>query len=1053
MSINLEEKINIIHDFLYNNTLKNCYNIKTINLDQINETDYIIDDKKLSENIYNQLILNSQFKKLFINKNFVTMIRYSNNHSVLVKISIDSDNECFISYILSELVVKNKTKHILCPILNLKLNSNIIKDHPDFITLSSKSNKYIIQIKEGFEKCINLTEFINENNDIYILWQIIHTLYIIKSNYQNYRHTLSINDFIIYKYKTNCDNIEYIYDNYSKILPSLNYQVKLYNFANAYIYSEDIEEINEINERDINDLEILAKEFLKLKINSNTKKFLNKIIDIKIMNTNNLINLMNEIKIENEEVLGNQSKYTNHKYTNIRKIKKDNTNLKLNRIYDMKGGDTGAINIKTDKNNPFISNDQRETYKKKQSEQVPQREQSILLEQTIYNPPKVEPKQQLPPPTIPIYDSTNNIVGAMPYLNEANPYYAQPFQKVYNISLANPMGNYTTINRVFEDIIPGEPYTLSFTSTYERTQIINWIRNNFIEKFDGEEMDMTKGSKSLLSFIKLIDFNPYAKTKNPYDDLPKNFLLYRSAYPIRFDDSKKTIQTAKNSMGLNVRLYNLSLGEYRAEHINNKINSLDFDVWREVQYYKFIKDNVLSKKVSPNFVSMVLTKIDPKSEYGWDKINLLHYKYNYDNNNINDKHELQGNGYKLTKPNDNIKVKLYFFNFDKSNSLYNSIFNLFKINKNIEIKFMDMTNPNTLYFMSLFKVILNESSIYIQVNNNVHKYKEKLEYNTFINYLNVKIFGSGKIDITTTSNKTLVLLTEAPNNSLIKWCTPIYNKQGSRQEMIATGYHSENVYKSILFQMVFIFSVLLKYEILFNELSIDNFFIKDIYYDTTTQKYWIYNINGLDYYVPNYGYILLFDSKYRENNSNEFKIISNNTDLFSSKGNPNNINILNNIIDKFKQIFTSNTFTNNIKILGGNIPDDNTLNLINSINENIDSTNFNDIYEKYFTDYLHNKIGTQLNKSELELVDSRNPPIFDNKPKLVVYSPSYDTYIWCLYKKVDDTNPNKIKAFNKIKNTVILCDLPIYQLCKFLNSLSITPDNITDAQIIERFTL
>ena len=47
------------------------------------------------------------------------------------KISAEStkiqDNDSKISYILSELVIKNKTKHILLSILNLQLNIDKLK--------------------------------------------------------------------------------------------------------------------------------------------------------------------------------------------------------------------------------------------------------------------------------------------------------------------------------------------------------------------------------------------------------------------------------------------------------------------------------------------------------------------------------------------------------------------------------------------------------------------------------------------------------------------------------------------------------------------------------------------------------------------------------------------------------------------------------------------------------------------------------------------------------------------------------------------------------------
>ncbi len=42
MNINLEEKIIILYDFLYNNTLKKCYEINNINIKTIKNEDFII---------------------------------------------------------------------------------------------------------------------------------------------------------------------------------------------------------------------------------------------------------------------------------------------------------------------------------------------------------------------------------------------------------------------------------------------------------------------------------------------------------------------------------------------------------------------------------------------------------------------------------------------------------------------------------------------------------------------------------------------------------------------------------------------------------------------------------------------------------------------------------------------------------------------------------------------------------------------------------------------------------------------------------------------------
>ena len=49
---------------------------------------------------------------------------------------------------------------------------------------------------------------------------------------------------------------------------------------------------------------------------------------------------------------------------------------------------------------------------------------------------------------------------------------------------------------------------------------------------------------TFLSYIKLLDINPYGINKNPYADLPRDFLLYRAAYPIRYEN--KTTDKEEN---------------------------------------------------------------------------------------------------------------------------------------------------------------------------------------------------------------------------------------------------------------------------------------------------------------------------------------------------------------------------------------------------------------------------------------------------------------------------------------------------------------------------
>jgi len=83
--------------------------------------------------------------------------------------------------------------------------------------------------------------------------------------------------------------------------------------------------------------------------------------------------------------------------------------------------------------------------------------------------------------------------------------------------------------------------------------------------------------------------------------------------------------------------------------------------------------------------------------------------------------------------------------------------------------------------------------------------------------------------------------------------------------MINNGYHDEKVWASILFQLLISMLIMLEKTIMFEEFSLENnVFIKDLNYNEINIGVWKYIYNGLEYYVPNYGYLLLIDSNFKE---------------------------------------------------------------------------------------------------------------------------------------------------------------------------------------------
>jgi len=295
--------------------------------------------------------------------------------------------------------------------------------------------------------------------------------------------------------------------------------------------------------------------------------------------------------------------------------------------------------------------------------------------------------------------------------------------------------------------------------------------------------------------------------------------------------------------------------------------------------------------------------------------------------------------------------------------------------------------------------------------------------NNILNFIKTKIPLDILVDLRKTSGESLILLTEAPHSSLIKWASPMYETSGSFKKMIATGFHKTEVWLSVLFQLTHIFDVLQRKEIYFEELSLENnIYIKDLFYDQNTLNYWLYKINGLDYYVPNYGYLVLFDSKYGDSKTKNFKIKS--KMLFPNKNDKINdvdddtlnFDYKKEIYNQFKSIFDPSIFNLQLKKLGCLEPDNFILNLLRNINNDPDEDICNYIL-RYFGKYLNNRIGKNLNRNEKESINILNRPNF-RKGELLIRQERYDEYKWVLFRSNDDINPNmkNIISFNNSGN-------------------------------------
>lgn len=531
--------------------------------------------------------------------------------------------------------------------------------------------------------------------------------------------------------------------------------------------------------------------------------------------------------------------------------------------------------------------------------------------------------------------------------------------KNYNINVSGPMTDHARLSAIYEDVLPGKHFSNTSNTLGERLNLYNFIRSIFIKQHDGEDIDLEgSGSNSLMSYLKFMEINPYHSshfTNNPYKSLPDDMLIYNSCYPIRYDKYSASVQCAPNSVGMNIRIYRMTIGEYDIKK-NKCIKYNQYNLWREVAYYEYIREQILKRKICPNFVLMYGYYICEKCNIDFDKLSLLRGKQ---------------------KP--------------KENPL----------------------------------ITINQKSSNIIQNNNT------------TNYLNIIPSHKSAVTIPTVTlesnpdayvGKALVALTEAPNYNIYAWTSKSYKVEGNIRRMVNTGFHNSNVWFSVIFQMLVALYVLQIHKIAFRDFTLqDNVYIKDVSLHENITNYWKYIVDGVDYYIPNNGYVVLLDSNYKDvvtssytlgqsNKNKEFKIYSNifNTD----ESNPISDDSINNMIyDSFVSAIDPNSFSKSFNHLGGNNLPEDVKDLLNKMyteaKNNKASKDIGYYIFTYMRMFLNNRIGTLL--KELEVKNVRKD---DHKPfrsgEVIVYEISNDTYMFAVFL---GSNGNQAKILASYSST------------------------------------
>jgi hypothetical protein len=611
-------------------------------------------------------------------------------------------------------------------------------------------------------------------------------------------------------------------------------------------------------------------------------------------------------------------------------------------------------------NNPMIPNEQKRIYAENRQYKDTSQQGNPLLNLQLYQPPK--PKQfdargrQAPNPAVFYPNYVPNPFDPMSYANYMHHagYNMQPtpIYKEYNINIGGVSGSHIKTAMFFEDALPVKNVSGSFKSIGERTTMYESIRANLFSSGDSKDVPIENDSYSLLSHLKLMDMNPYNASrfsKNPYKGLPFGFLLYRSCYPMRHDMRQFDAVCAANSTGINVRLYRLTEGAYM---INKQdiTRISDYDEWRDIAFYNYIKEHILKKKTSPHFPYMYGYNIAINSNINFDDLKLIQ---DPDKGRVTD-------------------ISLFNKTWGKDNITQNDANNALDALRRVNNK--DRALPKN-QVVPVTGMVVNPA----QLRQVVTTIRDPITGIVKRQLTNMPTRADMIPMLNKYAGKALVCLTEACNYSLFGWARREYRADGNIKTMINPGYHNKIIWESVIFQILSALYVMQIKGIVINDFRIDrNVFIKDVNTGGLVTHFWKYKIEGIEYYIPNYGYLVMIDTNFRDfdkpcsdNDALDKNRVRKLDGAFVENSALTQDECIQKTFDMFKAAIDPNVFDQDFVNDNGVKPPEDILRLLSNMKDMADAKPTMSIayyIRQFMTMFLNNRVGGPLTEPEVNHV-------------------------------------------------------------------------------------
>ena len=361
--------IRMAYDFYYNQNKTLCYNVKPVNIKDVE--DFMSIKRIYNVNQTNSFINSFLNDKLVFVKKILTIYgnkfifkKINDPYSVNLSINVYTDtdeqnnlsnpqniNKVFLK-LFSDFLSYEQTKHIMLQILNVDVglidmeeffvNSNI-PELKQFVESQNIVNKVVsIGITEHFFKLMYLNDYLTVKtctkwtNEHYkaLIFQVLHTLCVIHNKYPNFRHNgLIIKNIEGYLKTVNKSMDKYTLNGINYEIPNIGFIYKMNNFESSIIVDLIVNDQLDEDMRTINktyDIKIFIKslkshfESIGLKLPSETQKYLDKSITYETTSALLLDGYFDSLKIiqgKKNEIMGTNK---NNKQDIIENKKSDN---------------------------------------------------------------------------------------------------------------------------------------------------------------------------------------------------------------------------------------------------------------------------------------------------------------------------------------------------------------------------------------------------------------------------------------------------------------------------------------------------------------------------------------------------------------------------------------------------------------------------------------------------------------------------------------------------------------------------------------------------------